>query len=212
MKQIYYLTTGIVSCILLVLIIYVGNIWMIKQSTKQINRIQIKIGKENTPPPPEYFKAYAWVKLGVDCGIDYSYYSARNTLSATFRDFHYEFGKMVSDSISLPKWQEVRSKIGYTVEEKDSMMAILEISQKPLYDLLNNSWGVTDLFLREGSLQISKLDKKQYSYLFDFLTKSNALQNTCKGWLPFLELYAKEENNSSALNCCKDILAFRPDS
>jgi hypothetical protein len=211
MKQMYSITTAIVSLLLLILAIYIGAIWMIDESRREINRIEVKIDAENIPPPPEYFKAYAWVKWGGDCDIKRAYFTAKNTLSATFGDFRYEFGRIFSDSIHFPLAANVWFLPSDKPNEKFLSMDELKLSNKPLYNVLKNPRDVSWEFLK-GELQIPKLDKKEYSYLFDFLTKSNALQNTCNGWLPFLELYAKEENDSSALNCCKDILAFRPDS
>lgn len=203
----YAITASIISIIAVALAIYIGHIWMIDESMDTINKIDIQTG----PPPSEYYPAYQWIKWASDRDVKKAFYKSKNSLSKTFGDFKHEFQTIFLDSVARPIQKEVWSKIDYEQEQKISKFELLKLFHKPYYDIIKNPIRVSQDFLKR-KLQLPLLDRKEYEYLFNFMTKSQALQNNCKAWFQFLELYAQEEKDSSALNCCQDILTFRPDS
>lgn len=75
-------------------------------------------------------------------------------------------------------------------------MLLLEHFHKPYHDFLVDPQMIAEDIIN-GRLKIDQLDKEKHNYLFDFLAKSNALQNTCMAWSKFLEFYAQEEKDSS---------------
>lgn len=203
----YSIVVGIISIIMLILTIYIGIIGVIDESMDTISRIDI----ETSPPSSEYYNAYQWIKWASDYDIKRAFYKKENSLSSTLSDFEYEFRIIFTDSINPPLRANMWDTTGPELKRHILPMDQLKLFHRPYYEILTNPGAISRDFLKRR-LQLNQLDKKEYEYLFDFMTKNHALQNTCKAWSPFLELYAQERNDSTALNCCQDILAFRPDS